>query len=48
MVVAFRLVLFRLILRRRPRDDIRGLVPLVGMIVIFAMVKLIVNYECHK
>lgn len=41
MVFAFRWILFRLILRRRPRGDIRGIGPLVGVIVIFSMVKLI-------
>lgn len=41
MVFAFRWILFRMILRRRPRGDIRGIGPLVGVIVIFTMVKLI-------
>lgn len=41
MVFAFRWILFRMILRGRPRGDIRGIGPLVGVIVIFTMVKLI-------
>jgi len=41
MVFAMRWVVFRIILRRRRSGDLRGAVPLVGVIVIFAMVKLI-------
>jgi hypothetical protein len=41
MVFSIRWILFRLILRRRRPGDIQGAVPLFGVIVIFAMVKLI-------
>ena len=43
MVLSIRWILFRLILRRRRPGDIRGAVPLLGVVVIFAMVKLIEN-----
>ena len=43
MVLSIRWILFRLILRLRRPGDIRGAVPLVGVVVIFAMVKLIEN-----
>jgi uncharacterized membrane protein SirB2 len=41
MVFSIRWILFRLILRRRPPGDLQGIVPLVGVIVIFTMIKLI-------
>jgi hypothetical protein len=41
MVFSIRWILFRLILRRRPPGDLRGIVPLAGVIVIFGMVKVI-------
>ena len=41
MVFAMRWTIFRLILRRRGPGDLRGGVPLVGVLVIFAMVKLV-------
>jgi hypothetical protein len=43
MVLSIRWILLWLILRRRRPSDIRGAVPLVGVVVIFAMVKLIEN-----
>jgi hypothetical protein len=41
MVFAIRWILFRLILRGRASGDLRGIAPVGGVIVIFAMVKLI-------
>ena len=41
MVFAMRWIVFRLILRCRRPGELRGGVPLVGVIVIFAMVKII-------
>ena len=41
MVFSMRWILFRLILRRPPTGGLRGVVPLVGVIIIFTMLKLI-------
>ena len=41
MVFAMRWIVFRLILRRRRTGNLRGVVSFVGVIVIFAMVKII-------
>jgi len=41
MVFAIRWILFRLILRHRGLGDLKGFVPLAGVIVIYAMVKII-------
>lgn len=41
MIFAMRWIVFRLILRRRGPGDLRGAVPMIGFLVIFAMVKLV-------